>query len=847
VPANQAEHPGVEQLSGFVLGKLEPAQIDVIEHHLSGCEPCCATLKQFQQDTFVSLVRDVGRPRAQDPVGVTLTLATPTTDTVGEGGSFAVPTELANHPRYRVLELLGSGGMGAVYRAEHRLMQRSVALKIINPRLVASESAVERFRREIQAAARLQHQNIVTAFDAEQAGDVHFFVMEYVKGTDLQKLLDERGLLPVAEACEYIRQAAVGLQHAHENGMVHRDIKPHNLVVVTARGVDSQSSLSVGVPQVKILDFGLASLASMGALPDGDMADESNADLTHVGTMMGTPDYMAPEQGRDAHSADIRADIYSLGCTLYTLLAGKVPFPGGTVLEKVKAHAERTPRPIAEVRQDLPQGLAHMLDRMMAKNPAQRFQTPAEVASALASFSSPAVPSRRTRRRNLILAVAAAAVILFGIIYVTTNKGSLVIDSSVDDVQIVVTKGGNEVKVIDLKGGTTVKRLPSGEYSVRLKGERSDVTLDKDGFKITRGGQEIIRVKEVARIEPVVRVAKPRRKLMPTDEIAPAHRKAIDKGLEYLVKSQTKDGYWGANGGSYRVSMTALSAMALLMEGSTIDSGPYAESIRKAVDWLMSKSQPSGLLVDLSDPSETSRYFFGHGYTMMFLATVYSQLEEGERRAQLQKLLTKAVEFTAGATTKLGGWGYVTAKEGGDFDESATSIVQLQALRAARNAGIVVPRKLLDANFLRKCTSPTGGVVYSIAQANGGERPPLTAAALSASDLDSELTKRWLKACQRTLPLTDEGRLGHDVFTHYYYSQALYQLGEKGYEKLFPESKPAERLTWSKYREANFDDIVKRQSADGSWVDASFGATYATACNLTILQLDNAAVPIYQR
>lgn len=838
MPANQAEHPGVDQLSGFALGKLEPAEIDVIEHHLSGCEPCCETLKQFQQDTFVELVRDMGRPPIQDPHGATLTLATASTETVGENRSFEVPPELASHPRYRVLELLGSGGMGAVYRAEHRLMQRSVALKIINPRLVASESAVDRFRREIQAAARLQHQNIVTAFDAEQAGDVHFFVMEYVKGTDLQKVLDQRGPLPVAEACEYILQAAIGLQHAHENGMVHRDIKPHNLVVVTARGV----------AQVKILDFGLASLTSIEALPTDEIAGDPNTELTHVGTLMGTPDYMAPEQGRDAHAADIRADIYSLGCTFYTLLAGQVPFVGGTAVEKVKAHSERTPRPIGELRKDLPQGLAQVIDRMMAKDPAHRYQTPAEVVSALTQLASPAKPRRSRMRRNVGIACAAAVLLLLGsVIYVNTSKGTLVIDSAVTDVQIVVTKGGEEVEVIDLDSNTTVKRLPSGEYSVRLKGDRTDVQLDQSGFKMTRGSKAIVQVKLVPKIEPVAKAPKPRRKLTPTDEIAPAHRKAIDKGLEYLVKTQSKEGNWGSNGGSYRVSMTALSGMALLMEGSTVDSGPYAESIRRAVDWLLSKCQPTGVIVDLQDTTEASRYFFGHGYSMMFLATVYSQLEEGELRARLQKVLAKAVEFTAGATTPLGGWGYVTAKDGGNFDESCTSIVQLQALRAARNAGIVVPRKLLDANFMRQCTSPTGGVVYSIAQAGGGERPALTAAALSASDLDSELTKKWLKACQRTLPLTDKGRLGFDDFTHYYYSQGIYQLGEKGYEKLFPESKPAERLTWSKYRTARFDDIVKRQAADGSWAEASVGAIYATACNLTILQLDNAAVPIYQR
>ncbi|HEX3150639.1 MAG TPA: protein kinase [Gemmataceae bacterium] len=833
----QAVHPGPDQLSEFALGKLLPDQIDAIEEHLSGCAPCCETLRQCQQDTFVALVGAMGA--SPDGLGATLTQAPGTTPTVGGPRAFEVPIELTNHPRYRVLELLGSGGMGAVYRGEHRLMQRSVALKIINPRLVASEASVDRFRREIQAAARLQHANIVAAFDAEQAGDVHFFVMEYVAGKDLQRVLDERGPLPITEACAYVRQAALGLQHAHENGMVHRDIKPHNLVVVAGRG-DAMTGA-----QVKILDFGLASLTNAeGLTAEIETANEADSSLTHVGALMGTPDYMAPEQARDAHAADIRADIYSLGCTLYTLLTGAVPFPGGTAMDKIKAHAEQSPRPIVEMRKDIPPDLARVLDRMLAKDPARRFQTPADVAAALAPFISDVAASnrRRARRRLVALAFATAAVILLSIVHIATDKGQLKVESKVDDVQIVVSKDGKEVEVIDLTSGTAVKRLPSGEYSVRLKGERSDVILNRDGFTIARGKEEVVRVEEVVKA-PVAQAAKPRRQLTPTDKITPAHRKAIDKGLEYLVKSQSSIGFWEAVGGQYRVPMTALSGMALLMDGSTIDSGPYAESIRKAVDWLMAQSRAGGLLVGADD----SHYFFGHGYAMMFLATVYSQLEEGERRATLHKLLTKAVEFTASGTTSRGGWGYVLAKDGGDFDESATTIVQLQALRAARNAGIAVPRGLLDASFLRKCTGPNGGVVYSITYADRSERPPLTAAALSASEFDSDLAKKWWKACQKELPLSNRKRLGHDEFTHYYYAQAIYQLGENGFVRLFPESKPDERLTWSKYKDAMFDGMIAQQGPDGGWNGPLLGKAYGTACYLTILQLDNAAVPIYQR
>jgi formylglycine-generating enzyme required for sulfatase activity/serine/threonine protein kinase len=273
---------------------------------------------------------------------------------------------LAGHPRYRVLQLLGVGGMGAVYKAEHLLMRRTVALKVINPSLTANAAAVDRFVREVIAAARLAHPNIVTAYDAEQWSGTHFLVMEFVDGTSLADVIKKGGPLSVVRACNYIAQAAQGLQHAFERGMVHRDIKPQNLML-TAKG------------QVKILDFGLARFVS-----------ESNSlsGISQEGSLMGTPDYMAPEQARDSHAADIRADIYSLGCTLYFLLTRQCPFPKGTVIQKAMAHIEQMPQPVTGFRQDLPPALVQILERMMAKDPAQRYQIPVEVVRALAPFSA---------------------------------------------------------------------------------------------------------------------------------------------------------------------------------------------------------------------------------------------------------------------------------------------------------------------------------------------------------------------------------------------------------------------------------------------------------------------------
>jgi WD40 repeat protein/tRNA A-37 threonylcarbamoyl transferase component Bud32 len=268
---------------------------------------------------------------------------------------------------YLLLERLGQGGMGTVFKARHQLMKRDVALKLIRKDCLADEEAVRRFHREVRAAGQLSHPNIVIAHDASCVGDRHFLVMELVEGTDMQRLVQKRGPQPVAAACDYIRQAALGLQHAHEKGMVHRDVKPHNLMV-TPQGL------------VKVLDLGLARLMGPAA------GDQTAADLTEAGVVMGTPDYMAPEQAEQSSAVDIRADVYSLGCTLYVLLAGQVPFPGGTAFQKILRHQQARPTPIQELRLDVPAGLAAVLEKMTARRPEDRYPVPGAVAVVLEVF-----------------------------------------------------------------------------------------------------------------------------------------------------------------------------------------------------------------------------------------------------------------------------------------------------------------------------------------------------------------------------------------------------------------------------------------------------------------------------
>jgi hypothetical protein len=316
--------------------------------------------------------------------------------------------------------------MGEVFLARNHRLDRYEAIKIIHPEYVTHPGAVERFQREVRNAAQYQDQHIVTVYGYLQAGDVVGFAMEHIPGQTLSEIVKAKGPLAVALACHYARQVALGLQRAHEKGMVHRDIKPGNLIVRK----DGNKHL------VKILDFGLSKV----------MADRpSDGELTGAGRAMGTPAYAAPEQAVDAATADIRSDIYSLGGTLFYLLAGRPPFAGRSVAELWLAHATIPPPSVTDVRPDVPAELAAVVARMLAKNPADRFQTPADVAAALVPFikaatkeasapmavpdlpaadtrsatarpeapaPSPGPPPADSRRRTAIFAGAAAGLVL---------------------------------------------------------------------------------------------------------------------------------------------------------------------------------------------------------------------------------------------------------------------------------------------------------------------------------------------------------------------------------------------------------------------------------------------------
>lgn len=269
--------------------------------------------------------------------------------------------------KYKLLSLLGKGGMSSVYLAEHLLMRRQCALKVLPAKRVDDSSYLERFHREAQAAASLDHPNIVRAYDVDHQDEgtrqIHFLVMEYVEGSSLQELVPQKGLASFLDAAEYARQAALGLQHAHENGMVHRDIKPGNLLV-DLNGV------------VKILDLGLARFFTV---------DEGREALTlrHDERVLGTADYLAPEQALDSHRVDARADLYSLGCTLYFMVTGQPPFTEGTLAQRLLAHQMKIPAAVESVRVDIPMSLVAIIRKLMEKKPSDRYATAADVEKAL--------------------------------------------------------------------------------------------------------------------------------------------------------------------------------------------------------------------------------------------------------------------------------------------------------------------------------------------------------------------------------------------------------------------------------------------------------------------------------
>jgi len=313
----------------------------------------------------------------------------------------------------------------------------------------------------------------------------------------------------------------------------------------------------------------------------------------------------------------------------------------------------------------------------------------------------------------------------------------------------------------------------------------------------------------------------------------PEWENAMAKGLQWVARSQSSLGHWGAS--LYPTALAALAGTALVCSGSTTIQGPYARNIRRTVDYLVSKSRSNGLI---GDPTLDNRYTYGHGFSMLFLSQILGEEEDADRRDELVRTLTKAVEFSGQAQTESGGWGYVSAKDGNNFDEGSTTITQVQGLRGCRNAGIPVPEEIIEKakQYIYRCKNQDGGISYS-SRNRGSSRPAITAAALAAlynaGAYDSEHVPEMLEYCKKSLyRIGDAVRsFGHWHYTYLYYSQVVYRQGSD---------------EWEPFRDKLYDRIVSEQQSEGSWT-GQIAPIYVTSCNLIVLQLDKAFLPIYQR
>ena len=366
--ATHSFHPDDRTLGDYGLGKLDDELATTINAHLEACPDCRRRVAGLTSDSFLGRLQDARKPsdRGGSLGGGTLSFLQgrapsppPSTDTL--------PPGLADHQDYEIRRELGRGGMGVVYLAHNTMMGRDEVLKVMGRQIMDRPAVLERFQREIRAVARLRHPNIVAAYTAFRIEGGLVFAMEYVEGLDLSRLVRTKGPLAVTHASYFIHQAALGLQHAHEKGMVHRDIKPHNLMLTH----DGKARV------VKVLDFGLAK---------ANREQEVDGGLTSEGQALGTPDYIAPEQIMNAPEVDIRADLYSLGGTLFYLLTGRPPFQANSLYDIYQAHISRDVDPLNLIRPEVPSELAALVAKMMAKDPKRRFQTPAGVAEALKPF-----------------------------------------------------------------------------------------------------------------------------------------------------------------------------------------------------------------------------------------------------------------------------------------------------------------------------------------------------------------------------------------------------------------------------------------------------------------------------
>jgi serine/threonine protein kinase/WD40 repeat protein len=569
--------PDAQSLQRLMLGQISGPEGDSLEQHVSECRRCADTLQVLKaEDTLVEAMRAqkaaaekaendtveelIKRLRQQPPASVTAggadslpATGAPTGDGTEPLCDFLAPaqdaTEIGRLGGYRILKVLGAGGMGVVFHAEDLQLKRSVALKTMKPSAHTNAAARQRFLREARAAAAIEHDHIVTIHQVGEDRGVPFLAMQLLQGETLEQRLQRDGKLRSDEALRIGREIAAGLAAAHERGLIHRDIKPANIFLVSGGVVsgewsDQHSSLITDhSPKVKILDFGLARSAA------------DDAQLTKSGTILGTPSYMAPEQAR-GEKVDPLCDLFSLGCVLYRMTTGELPFKGATTMNILTALALDNPKPPPEINPDVPRSLSDFIMQLLAKNPAERPSSARAVVRALEGMERAAVTAKRdaeTRglpdtvrshteargqgdagpmvvagspprrvaaspRRRLVMAIAAVLLValgplayLFGptVVRIVTNKGELVIENENGDVAVTVKQGGIVLhdRVRDRKF-----ELAAGDGEIEVFEAASGLHLFTKKFTLTRNGKVTVNVRlEVAKAPAAPPVGEVRR------------------------------------------------------------------------------------------------------------------------------------------------------------------------------------------------------------------------------------------------------------------------------------------------------------------------------------------------
>lgn len=528
-----------DELKQYLSGWCDDAQAERIEIHLATCNPCEQALKELdiKPDTLLQSLQSTAVEKAftkddvasslaaEQAVDAALAKARRLMDAPVESSAadkLRAVWQPANRELgvYELLRPLGRGGMGAVYLANHRQLQKQVAIKLL-PVLSAEDSDVRaRFQREIRVVGRLNHPSIVAATDAGEIDGTQFLVMEYVPGLDLSRLARLLGKLPVADACELMRQVALGLSCAHAEGVVHRDVKPSNLMLdETGR--------------IRILDFGLAQLS---------VWDEASVDLTTVGQLMGTLDYMAPEQAELSGGVDYRADLYAMGATLFRLLCGRPPLaaaPNQSPLEKLRMLANHQSPKLDTLCPDAPAALVALVGSLLSRNPQDRPASAAHVAEQLAAFTASAdlvgllkraqskaaespellkpeklavfakpsfdpplaaqspPPNSRHIVRWLLAAALPLLVIAGILIKLETDKGQLVIESDIDNIKVQIVSHGKPVSGLTINHGTTATRLRADKYEVTIDGPSDGLTIENEQFTIKNGETVVARIQQL--------------------------------------------------------------------------------------------------------------------------------------------------------------------------------------------------------------------------------------------------------------------------------------------------------------------------------------------------------------